>query len=326
MITLRTGLLALALVAGAVPAGADEPYPTRPVTIVVPFPPGGIADVTARPLAAALERGLRQPVVVTNKAGAAGAVGMQSVAVAKPDGYTLLLGLVSVSIIPEVDGLFGRPPAYTRDQLVGIARLNADPPVLVVNAELPWTSLKELLDDARKRSGEVTYASSGIYGASHVPMEMLLHAAGGLKMRHLPTTGGAPATTAVLGKHASLWASPPALAIPHVKAGKLRALATWGATRLASFPEVPTLKELGYDVEYYLWAGLFAPRGIPPAVLKTLRDGTRQAVQDPEFKSAMEKVQTPIAYQDADEFKAWWDRDAGILADVIRKIGRVETK
>ena len=326
MITLRAGLLALALVAGAVPAGADEAYPARPVTIVVPFPPGGLADVTARPLAAALERGLKQPVVVTNKAGAAGAVGMQSVAVAKPDGYTLLLGLVSVSIIPEVDGLFGRPPAYTRDQLVGIARLNADPPLLVVNAELPWRSLKELLEDARKRSGEITYASSGIYGASHVPMEMLLHAAGGLRMRHLPTTGGAPATTAVLGKHAALWASPPALAIPHVKAGKLRALATWGATRLAALPEVPTLKELGYDVEYYLWAGLFAPRGIPPAVLKTLRDGTRQAVQDPEFKSAMDKVQTPIAYQDADEFKTWWDRDAAILADVIRKIGRVETK
>jgi tripartite-type tricarboxylate transporter receptor subunit TctC len=326
MITLRAGLLALALVAGALPAGAEEPYLARPVTIVVPFPPGGIADVTARPLAAALERGLKQPFVVTNKAGAAGAVGMQSVAVAKPDGYTLLLGLVSISIIPEVDGLFGRPPAYTRDQLVGIARLNADPPLLVVNAELPWKSLRELLDDARKRSGEITYASSGIYGASHVPMEMLLHAAGGLKMRHLPTTGGAPATTAVLGKHASLWASPPALAIPHVKAGKLRALATWGATRLASFPEVPTLKELGYEVEYYLWAGLFAPRGIPPAVLKTLRDGTRQAVQDPEFKSAMEKLQTPIAYQDADEFKTWWDRDAAILADVVKKIGRVETK
>ena len=326
MITLRAGLLALALVAGAVPAGADEAYPARPVTIVVPFPPGGLADVTARPLAAALERGFKQPVVVTNKAGAAGAVGMQSVAVAKPDGYTLLLGLVSVSIIPEVDGLFGRPPAYTRDQLVGIARLNADPPLLVVNAELPWRSLKELLEDARKRSGEITYASSGIYGASHLPMEMLLHAAGGLRMRHLPTTGGAPATTAVLGKHAALWASPPALAIPHVKAGKLRALATWGATRLAALPEVPTLRELGHDVEYYLWAGLFAPRGIPPAVLKTLRDGTRQAVQDPEFKSAMEKIQTPIAYQDADEFKTWWDRDAAILADVIKKIGRVETK
>jgi tripartite-type tricarboxylate transporter receptor subunit TctC len=130
----------------------------------------------------------------------------------------------------------------------------------------------------------------------------------------------------VLGQHAALWASPPALALPHVKAGKLRPLASWGATRLAAFPEVPTLKELGYDLEYYAWAGLFAPRAIPPAVFKTLREGVRQAVQDPEFRSAMDKVQTPIAYQDADEFKTWWDRDAQRLAEVVKKIGRVEDK
>ncbi len=326
MITLRVVLIVLAFCAWAAPARADDPYPTRPITIVVPFPPGGIADLTARPLAASLERILKQPVVVTNKAGAAGAVGMQSVAITRPDGYTLLLGLVSISLLPERDALFGRPPSYTRDQFVGIARLNADPTVLVVNAELPWKSLKELLDDARKRPGEITYASSGIYGASHVPLEMLLQAAGGLKMRHLPTTGGAPATTAVLGQHAALWASPPALALPHVKAGKLRPLATWGASRLAAFPEVPTLKELGYDLEYYAWAGLFAPRAVPPAVFKTLREAVRQAVQDPELRSAMDKVQTPIAYQDADEFKTWWDRDAQRLAEVVRKIGRVEDK
>jgi tripartite-type tricarboxylate transporter receptor subunit TctC len=326
MITLRVVLIVLAFCAWAAPASADDPYPTRPITIVVPFPPGGIADLTARPLAASLERILKQPVVVTNKAGAAGAVGMQSVAIARPDGYTLLLGLVSISLLPERDALFGRPPSYTRDQFVGIARLNADPTVLVVNAELPWKSLKELLDDARKRPGEITYASSGIYGASHVPLEMLLQAAGGLKMRHLPTTGGAPATTAVLGQHAALWASPPALALPHVKAGKLRPLATWGASRLAAFPEVPTLKELGYDLEYYAWAGLFAPRAVTPAVFKTLREAVRQAVQDPELRSAMDKVQTPIAYQDADEFKTWWDRDAQRLAEVVRKIGRVEDK
>lgn len=318
-------LTILALVAGG-PAAADEAYPTRPITIIVPFPPGGIADLTARPLAVALERGFKQPVVVSNKAGAAGAVGMQSVAIAKPDGYTLLLGLVSISIIPEVDALFGRPPAFTREQFVGIARLNADPPLLVANAAMPWKSIEELLEDARKRPGEITYASSGIYGASHVPLEMLLHAAGGLKMRHLPTTGGGPATTAVLGKHAALWASPPALAVPHVKAGKLRPLATWGASRLASFPAVPTLRELGYDVEYSLWAGLFAPSGVPAGVVKALREATRQAVADPDFKAAMDRAQTPIAYQDADEFKAWWDHDAAMLARVIKKIGKIEAK
>lgn len=325
MMALRALLTILALVAGG-PAAADEAYPTRPITIIVPFPPGGIADLTARPLAAALERGFKQPVVVSNKAGAAGAVGMQSVAIARPDGYTLLLGLVSISIIPEVDALFGRPPAFTREQFVGIARLNADPPLLVANAAMPWKSVEELLEDARKRPGEITYASSGIYGASHVPLEMLLHAAGGLKMRHLPTTGGGPATTAVLGKHAALWASPPALAVPHVKAGKLRPLATWGASRLASFPDVPTLRELGYDVEYSLWAGLFAPSGVPAGVVKALREATRQAVADPDFKAAMDRAQTPIAYQDADEFKAWWDHDAAMLARVIKTIGKIEAK
>jgi tripartite-type tricarboxylate transporter receptor subunit TctC len=316
--------LLLAVLAGA--AAADEPYPTRPVSLVVPFPPGGIADLTARPLATAMERLLKQPVIVSNKAGAAGAVGAQSVAVAKPDGYTLLIALVSISTIPEVDALFARQPAYTRDQFVGIARLNADPPVLVVSTERPWKTLREAVDEIRARPGEITFTSSGLYGASHVPMEMLMNAAGGLRMRHLITTGGGPATTAVLGGHAAMWSSPPALALPHVKAGKLRPLATWGATRLASFPDVPTLKELGYDMEYYIWTGLFAPRGTPPAVVRALRETARQAVQDPDFRNAMEKAQTPIAYQDADEFRAFWDADAARLAAVIKKIGRIEAR
>jgi tripartite-type tricarboxylate transporter receptor subunit TctC len=316
-------IIVLTLTALVSRAAAQEPYPSRPISIVNPFPPGGIADLTGRPLAATFERLLKQPVVVVNKAGAAGAVGAQFASVAKPDGYTLLIALVSISSTPEVDKLFGRPPTYTRDQFVGIARLNADPPILAVNG--PWKTLKELVDDARKRPGEITFASSGPYGASHLPLEMFLQAAG-LKMRHLPTTGGGPATTAVLGGHAQLWASPPALAAPHIAAGKMRALATWGATRLTAFPDVPTLKELGYDVEYYIWTGLFAPRGIPAQVLQTLRDATRRAVQDEEFKAAMDKAKTPIAYQDADEFKAFWDADARRIAAVIQFIGKTEAK
>jgi tripartite-type tricarboxylate transporter receptor subunit TctC len=306
-------------------AAAEEPYPSRPVTIVVPFPPGGIADLTARPLAAAFERILKQPVVVSNKTGAAGAAGMQSAAIAKPDGYTIMVALVSISTIPEVDALFGRKPAFTRDQFVGIARLNADPPLLVVGADTSWKTVNELVEDGKKRQGEITYSSSGVYGASHVPIEMFLQAAG-LNMRHLPTTGGAPAMTAVLGGHAAMWASPPAIAVPHLKAGKIRALATWGATRLTAFPDIPTMKELGYNIEYYLWTGLFAPKNVPANVVKVLRDATRQAVHDREFNNAMEKIQTPIAYQDADEFRAWWDRDAQILAGVIKRIGRIESK
>jgi tripartite-type tricarboxylate transporter receptor subunit TctC len=325
MRALATALGLLGLIGAAV-AGADEPFPNRPVTIVNPFPPGGQADLTGRPLAASLEKVLKQPVVLTNKAGAAGAVGMQSVAVARPDGYTIVITVPAISTLPEVDKLFGRPASFTRDQFAPLARLNADPTILVVNAEQPWRSVKELLDDVKRRPGEIVFASSGIYGASHVPMEMLLQAAGGLKMRHLPTTGGGPATTAVLGGHAQLWLSPPGVGSPHIRSGKLRPLAVTGATRHPHFPDIPTLKELGYDVEYYLWVGLFVPKATPAPVLKAWREAVRQAVDDASFKSAMEKIQTPMAYQDADEFRAWMDTDAARLAEVIKRIGRVETK
>ncbi|MBI4253861.1 MAG: tripartite tricarboxylate transporter substrate binding protein, partial [Candidatus Rokubacteria bacterium] len=131
-------LVVLALVLAAVAAGAQEPYPTRPITVVAPFPPGGVADLTARPVAAAMEKVLKNPVGVVNKTGAAGAVGMQFVATSKPDGYTLLLALSSISIIPEADKLFGRPPAFTVDQFAPIALISADPTVLVVPADKPW--------------------------------------------------------------------------------------------------------------------------------------------------------------------------------------------
>ena len=324
MRSLATVVLALLVMVPGF-AAAQEPFPSRPITIVNPFPPGGQADLSGRPLAAALEKVLKQPVVITNKPGASGAVGMQSVAVAKPDGYTISITVPAISMIPEVDKLFGRNPTFTRGQFAPLARINADPCVVVVNAERPWKTMKELLDDARKRPGEITFSSSGIYGASHVPMEMILQAAGGLKMRHLPTTGGGPATTAVLGGHADLWCSTTGPAAPHVKSGKFRALAVTSAARHPHF-DAPTLKELGYDVEYYLWIGLFAPQATPAPAMKALREAVKQAVDDPAFKSALEKIQSPLAYQDADEFRKWWDADAVRLAEVIKRIGRVEAK
>lgn len=317
------GLFVLLPGLGAGSASAQEPYPTRAISIVVAFPPGGLADNTARPVAAVLERLLKQPVAIINKPGAAGAVGNQSVATAKPDGYTLLMALVSVSVLPEVDKLFGRPQNYTLGQLTGIARVNADPSMLVVRADAPWMTLKDLVDDAKRRPNEIVFTSSGLYGAAHIPMEMFIKAAG-IKMRHLPTTGGGPMMNAMLGGHAQAVMTPVSLAAGHVKAGKLRLLAQTGTGPVAAFPEVPTFKSQGYDVEYTAWAGLVAPQGTPPHVIKILRDAMREAVKAPEVVNSHAKLETPIAYMDADEFNAWWAKDAARLAEVVKQIGKVE--
>lgn len=302
---------------------AQEKYPDRPITIVAPFPPGGVADLTARPVAAALEKVLKNPVVVVNKTGAAGAVGMSFVANSKPDGYNLLMALSSISIIPEADKLFDRKPAYAMEQLIPIALISADPTIFVVNAGHPWKSAKEFVADAKKRPGQISYSSSGVYGTLHMAMEMFSHAAA-INLKHVPYAGAGPALTAILGGHADTLASGPAVVIPHIKSGKLRPLAGWGAKRVEALPNVPTFKELGYDIEFYIWAGLFAPRGTPEPVMKSIRDSVRQAVNTPEFKAAMEKLQTPVAYLDAPEFRKFWDKDAKMLANAIKRVGKVE--
>ena len=304
-------------------SAAQEKYPNRPITIVAPFPPGGVADLTARPVAAAMEKVLKNPVVVVNKTGAAGAVGMSFVANSKPDGYNLLMALSSISIIPEADKLFDRKPAYTMDQLIPIALISADPTIFVVNANRPWKSVKEFVEDAKKHPSQYSYSSSGVYGTLHMAMEMLTHAAG-ISMKHVPYSGAGPALTAILGGHVDTLASGPAVVIPHIKAGKLRPLAGWGAKRVASLPDVPTFKELGYEIEFYIWAGLFAPRGTPDAIVKRIREAVKQTVSTPEFKSAMEKIETPIAYLDAPEFQKFWDKDAKMLTDAIKRAGKIE--
>jgi tripartite-type tricarboxylate transporter receptor subunit TctC len=322
---LLAAALALALAVPLV-AGAQEPYPSRPITVVAPFPPGGVADLTARPVAAAMEKVLKNPVGVVNKTGAAGAVGMQFVAASKPDGYTLLLALSSISIIPEADKIFDRQPAFTVDQFAPIALISADPTILVVRAESPWKTAQAFIEDAKKRPGQISYSSSGIYGTLHMAMELLSHAAG-IKLRHVPHAGAGPALTAILGGHVDALASGPAVVLPHLKAGKLRALAGWGDKRVAALPEVPTFKELGYpDAEFYIWAGLFAPRGTPEPVLARLREATRAAVAEPEFKSAMDKLETPIVFKQGDDFQRFFDSDARRLAAGVRKVGRIEDK
>lgn len=304
-------------------AYAQEQYPSRALTMIVPYPPGGVVDLGGRPLAAAMEKVLKQPIVVSNRQGAAGAVGIAAAANAKPDGYTLLVTASSISVIPEADRLFERKPAYTTNQLIPVALISADPIYLAVRSESPWKSIRELVAEARQRQGQMSFSSSGVYGAVHLPMEMFLHAEK-LKMRHVPTNGGGPAITALLGGHVDMTGGGPASLSTYIRSGKLRALAGTGKQRHELLPEVPTLLELGDDVEYYIWVGLFAPADTREVPMKVLREAVRKAVQDPDFKAALANLSTPVMYLDAPEFRKFWDRDARRLAGVVRTIGRVE--
>lgn len=299
-------------------------FPQRPITIIIPFPPGGVADQTARPLAASMEKILHQPVVLLNKAGAGGAVGMQSVAGARPDGYTLLMALSSISIIPEADKLFDRQPAYAVDQFAPVALVAADPTVFVVRADSPWKSVQDFVDDAKRHPNQFAFSSSGIYGTLHMAMAMFTTAAG-IQLRHVPFTGGGPALTALLGNNVQALASGPGPVLAQIQAGALRPLAQWGDKRIAALPDVPTFKELGYkDVEFYIWAGMFAPKATPAPVMTTLRDAVRRSVADPDFKKTMDNLGSPIVYLDAPEFQTFYDADAARLTAAVRRVGRVE--
>jgi len=316
-------LIAAACTLVALGAQAQSDYPNRPVTMIVPFPPGGVADITARPVAEAMGRYLQHPVVVENKAGAGGGVGMQYVSRAKPDGYTVLLALSSISIIPEADKVLGRDPMYQLNQLVPIARFTADPTVLAVRADAPWKSAKEFLDAAKQAPGAIPYGSSGNYGTMHVPMEML-NASAGVKMLHVPFTGAGPAVVALLGGQVQALSTGPSSIMGHYKGGKVRVLATWGESRHPALPDVPTLKELGYDAQFSQWTGLFVPAGTPEPVIAKLREAAKFAVEDAAFKAALAKVETPVQYLDQPQFRSFWDTDAHKLADVVKKIGKVE--
>jgi tripartite-type tricarboxylate transporter receptor subunit TctC len=306
-------------------ADAQETWPTRTITMIVPFPPGGQADLAARPTALALEKLLGRPVIVENRAGGAGgSVGIVAAARAAPDGYTLLTALSSLAVLPEADRLFERPAAYEVSQFTPVARILADPTLLAVPASAPWKTLKDFVDDAKARPGQIPYGSSGPYGTLHVAMEMFANAAG-IKLLHVPFRGAGPAVTAMLGGTIEALASAPGVLKPQVDAGKLRVLANWGAQRVPSFPDLPTFQELGYkDVEFYIWAGLFVPRGLPDPILTRLRNAMRDAVQSPEVTKTFEAAGSPPAYLDQPEFTKFVEADSARLIAAVKKIGKVE--
>ncbi|WP_028356251.1 tripartite tricarboxylate transporter substrate binding protein [Bordetella petrii] len=298
-------------------------YPERAITMIVPFPPGGVADTVARPVAEALSRELGQSVVIENKAGAGGSVGIGQAARAAPDGYTVLMSLSSISILPEADKILGRNAAFQIDQFAPIARITADPTALVVRADAPWQTVQEFVADARRRPGALNYGSSGIYGSMHVPMEMFA-AAAGIKLTHVPFTGAGPAVAALLGGQVDAISSGPSSVVQHIQAGKLRALAHWGDAQLAALPQAPTLVSQGYDVKFVQWSAIFVPAGTPAPVVERLRAAARKVANDPKVRQTILAAGSPVQYMDAPEFADYWRADAQSMARAVQRIGKVE--
>jgi len=320
----RRVLLGAAAAAAAFPAVAQEAFPARAVTVVVAFPPGGQADVVGRPVAAALERVWRVPVPIVNRGGAAGAIGNAFVARATPDGYTLLMALSSMALLPEAARVNGREPTYTPEMLTPISLFSADPVVLVVPSTSPIRTIEQFIAEVRARPGQFAYSSAGNYSALHVPMAQLSQAAG-LDMLHVPFQGGGPALQAILGGQVQCLASGPGPVAPHIRNGTLRPLATWGRSRLAAFPDVPTLIEKGFpDCEFYIWVGLFAPAGTPAPVIERIRLAAAQAARDPDFQRAMAASGNTVDHRDGEAFLRFYNEDAARLVRVVRALGRIE--
>jgi tripartite-type tricarboxylate transporter receptor subunit TctC len=305
------------------PAAAQGTYPSKPITMIVPFPPGGVADAVARPLAEALGRELKQTVVIENRGGAGGALGIGQAARAPADGYTLLLSLSSISMLPEADRLLERRPAYQIDQFRPIARVTADPTVLVVRAEAPWKTLEDFLAEAKSKPKHFNYGSSGNYGTMHVPMAQLEKAAG-IQMTHIPYTGAGPAVTALLGGQVDVLASGPASVVQHIRAGKLRALAHWGDKPLASLPGVPSLRERGVGAQYAQWSGLFIQAQAPANVIETLAATMQRLSGDPAFQQMIQNTGSPLDYLDALAFTRYWAEDVAKMKELAQHIGRID--
>jgi tripartite-type tricarboxylate transporter receptor subunit TctC len=284
-------------------------YPAKPVTLVIPFPPGGGTDTIGRPLASVAPQHLGQPLVVINKAGGGGGVGSQFVAHAKPDGYTLLYGFSGLSEMPQIDALLGRPPAFKKEQFIPIGQFAVTAFAITVNADARWQTFREFVEEAQRQPDELQYGSAGVYSTVHIMWEKILRATG-MRLRHVPMTGGGPVMAAVLGQHVDIGhCVVPAVCAPQVEARKIRLLAVSAEERLPIYPDVPTLRELGYDVVHTNWHALMAPAGTPPEIVAKLRQGLRGMVEDEGFKGLLTKLGERVQYMSGEDFEKFWEQD-----------------
>lgn len=296
-------------------AAMAQTFPSKPVTLVVPNPPGGVVDTSARLLGEPLAKLLGQPVVIENKGGASGNIAYQQVALAAKDGHTLLISYSAYHV--GNPSMFAKLPWAQKD-FVPVALLTAATNVIAAHPSLPPNTLQEFIAHAKANPGKLNYASQGNGSLSHVGTA-LLEQTTGILMTHVPYKGSGPAIQDVLAGQVQVFMTTPPSVMQHVQAGKLKAYAVTGKTRHPGLPNVPTTAEAGLSgFELEAWVGLFAPAGTPPAVVQTLTDKVKAALATPEAKSVADRTGIEIRYLGPDALGALVQRETEYWGQVIK--------
>lgn len=291
---------------------AAPSFPQRNVQLIVPFAAGGGTDAVARALANSAEQFLGQPIVIVNRTGGSGAVGMTEGANARPDGYTVTMITREIVSLPLM-GL----AQITADNFDLIANINQDPAMVLVRPDSQFRTLDDLLQAARQRPGQIRFASTARPNFYVLALELNQN----LSFNQIPYNGAAEAIPAVLGGHVEFTMVNPGEAVAQINAGQLRPLAVMAEERLEAFPDVPTTIELGVNVTSGTWRGLAVPNGTPEAVRETLTNAFEQAVRDPEFVEFMERASLGIYYLDAEEFREFIEQDTELMREITARLG-----
>jgi tripartite-type tricarboxylate transporter receptor subunit TctC len=304
----RATLKSLVATAALCFAGLAHAWPDKAITIVVPFPPGGPSDISARPLSKGLQDLLGQPVIIDNRAGAGGNIGAGYVAKSKPDGYTLMVSASGPLTINQY--LYKNMPFDPKKDLLPVTNLMRVPQVVLVHPSVPVNNLKELIAYIKAKNGDFAWGSAGNGTTQHMTGEMLKSAAG-LKMDHIPYKGSSPAITDLVGGQIPLLIDSTLASLPMIKAGKIKAIAVTGKKRFALLPNVPTADESGLPgFESYAWYGLFAPAKMAPAEVDQLNKATLKFMQSAEFKHVLEETGSEYVGTDPATFAKFVDEES----------------
>ena len=317
----RAVILLFALIAALAPASPSPAadYPTKPITLINPNAPGGGHDAVARAFATVAEKMLGQPMVVINKAGASTMLGMSTVAQAPPDGYTLGVDSTTTTNALEWELANGRKPPLTRADLVPIGGLTVNLPLIIVPTNSPWKTVADMVKDLKAKPGYYAFCSGGLYGGTHLPVEVLLHATG-TKARHVPHKGGGPCLTAVVGEHVHFASQWPASSIPLAQGKKLRILAVQGDKRMKSIPDIPSIKELGIDAEWVQWLGISATRKTPAPIVARVREVVKKVAEDDAFVKLLESQGAEARYLTSEEVEKFIKAESDVVGKIYKTL------